>query len=352
MHDSKIFSFWDLIDSHQITIPIIQRDYVQGREDKEVEVVRHEFLRVLFQALKTGEPVELDFIYGTVDQAGRFSPLDGQQRLTAILNFVQNKFALNKPYYGEFMGMKFQDLPSGVQDDILQYSIDINEFFNPTDEEIRDLYSRVNKYTVQLNKQELRRADFPGDFVALAEELAETKLFEQAKIFSIKQRRRMLDVEYIEELLTIILKGIQDKKDYLDSVCEEYMEMENRADVASEFIGVIDDLTIIFDLEQFPMSVTRFKQKSDFYSLFASVYELRKTAKLDCKEITKVRASLKDISDNVGPQSEDDFYREYATRCLSDANSAANRKWRVDFLMQVLAPVYIERDTHGNSTEL
>ena len=84
MHDSKIFSFWDLIDSHQITIPIIQRDYVQGREDKEVEVVRHEFLRVLFQALKTGEPVELDFIYGTVDQAGRFSPLDGQQRLTTL----------------------------------------------------------------------------------------------------------------------------------------------------------------------------------------------------------------------------------------------------------------------------
>lgn len=308
---------------------------------------------MLIDTILRGIPIPKIYIKSVIRDGNTYRiVIDGQQRLTAILNFVQNKFALNKPYIGEFMGMKFQDLPSGVQDDILQYSIDINEFFNPTDEEIRDLYSRVNKYTVQLNKQELRRADFPGDFVALAEELAETKLFEQAKIFSIKQRRRMLDVEYIEELLTIILKGIQDKKDYLDSVCEEYMEMENRADVASDFIGVIDDLTVIFDLEQFPMSVTRFKQKSDFYSLFASVYELRKTAKLNCKEIPKVRASLKEISDNVGPQSEDDFYREYATRCLSDANSAANRKWRVDFLMQVLGPVYVERDTHGNSTEL
>ena len=33
----------------------------------------------------------------------------------------------------------------------------------------------------------------------------------------------MLDVEYIEELLTILLEGIQDKKEYLDSVCEKYV---------------------------------------------------------------------------------------------------------------------------------
>ena len=74
------------------------------------------------------------------------------------------------------------------------------------------MYSRVNKYTVQLNKQELRRADFPGDFIDLAEELSELEFFEKSKIFSVKQRRRMLDVEYIEELLGIMLEGIQDKK--------------------------------------------------------------------------------------------------------------------------------------------
>lgn len=41
-------------------------------------------MRVLFQALKTEEQVELDFIYGTVDQANQFAPLDGQQRLTTL----------------------------------------------------------------------------------------------------------------------------------------------------------------------------------------------------------------------------------------------------------------------------
>lgn len=106
------------------------------------------------------------------------------------------------------------------------------------------MYSRVNKYTVQLNKQELRRADFPGDFIHLAEELSENKFFEEAKIFSVKQRRRMLDVEYIEELLTIILKGIQDKKDYLDAVCEEYMQLDNQADI----VDILPELLTISHL--------------------------------------------------------------------------------------------------------
>lgn len=84
MHDSKVYSFWELINQYKITIPIIQRDYVQGRKNKDVAIVRHDFLKVLFHSLKTEEPVELDFIYGTVDQANHFAPLDGQQRLTTL----------------------------------------------------------------------------------------------------------------------------------------------------------------------------------------------------------------------------------------------------------------------------
>lgn len=266
--------------------------------------------------------------------------IDGQQRLTAILKFVKNELKLKKPYVGEYQDKTFNDLSPDVQNQILRYKIDINEIFNPSDEEIRDLYSRVNKYTIQLNKQELRRADFPGDFIRLAEELSENKFFETAKIFSVKQRRRMLDVEYIEELLTIILDGVQDKKEYLDSVCEKYMQLDNQAKIVEIFTGILDDISLIFDSEISPIKDTRFKQKSDFYSLFACVFQLRKTGNLDFGSLTGIRAILQDMCDKIGPQSEDDLYREYATRCLSDANSISNRKWRIDFLMERLSSAY------------
>lgn len=82
MQQSNVFSFWKLVEKYSITIPIIQRDYAQGR--KEAEHVRREFLHVLFKALETSNPIELDFIYGTVNEANQFAPLDGQQRLTTL----------------------------------------------------------------------------------------------------------------------------------------------------------------------------------------------------------------------------------------------------------------------------
>ncbi len=68
-----------------IQIPMIQRDYAQGR--KEEKVIRRRLLRVIFDTLYSGEELELDFVYGsipTVDCKQYFIPLDGQQRLTTL----------------------------------------------------------------------------------------------------------------------------------------------------------------------------------------------------------------------------------------------------------------------------
>jgi hypothetical protein len=67
-----------------IEIPIIQRDYAQGRESKEVSRIRKQFINNLYNALtgKSG-PIKLDFVYGNVTNT-KLIPLDGQQRLTTL----------------------------------------------------------------------------------------------------------------------------------------------------------------------------------------------------------------------------------------------------------------------------
>ncbi len=67
----------------RIEIPLIQRDYAQGRAGSSVEEIRNNFLSVLHVAVTGGEPVGLDFVYGDVD-SGTLRPLDGQQRLTTL----------------------------------------------------------------------------------------------------------------------------------------------------------------------------------------------------------------------------------------------------------------------------
>ena len=296
---------------------------------------------MLIDTILNAIPIPKIYIKSTIHDGNTYRVvIDGQQRLTAILKFVEDDLKLIKPYTGEFQGKKFSELPGEVQNDILRYTIDINEIFNPTEADIRDLYARVNKYTIQLNKQELRRADFPGDFIRVAEQLSEHPFFEISKIFSVKQRRRMLDVEYIEELMTIITDGVQDKKDYLDEKCEEYMTMDNKAEVCEIFIGVIEDLAIIFDQDKFPIKSFRFKQKADFYTLFACILNLRANEKINESKLEDVRKKLIAMDQGVSPQSEIDEYRDYAVHCLSDANSLSSRKWRIDFMNKILSPLY------------
>ncbi len=67
----------------RIEIPLIQRDYAQGRESGIVERIRNSFLDVLHSAVTGGECVSLDFVYGDVE-SGTLRPLDGQQRLTTL----------------------------------------------------------------------------------------------------------------------------------------------------------------------------------------------------------------------------------------------------------------------------
>lgn len=73
-------TFWKLLNDVKIIIPLIQRDYAQGREqDSEI---REAFLSRIFRALD-GEPLNMDFVYGRIENK-TFYPLDGQQRLTTL----------------------------------------------------------------------------------------------------------------------------------------------------------------------------------------------------------------------------------------------------------------------------
>lgn len=79
---NRAISFWDFIGAYYIEIPIIQRDYAQGRLGK--EYLRKNFLSNIKQALDNNDSVlKLDFVYGT-ERNGKLYPLDGQQRLTTL----------------------------------------------------------------------------------------------------------------------------------------------------------------------------------------------------------------------------------------------------------------------------
>ena len=83
----------ETVQLKKIAIPMIQRDYAQGRIDPDVNRIRERFLDSLHQAI-LADPINLDFVYGDIDEDGIMTPLDGQQRLTAL--FLLHWYAAKK----------------------------------------------------------------------------------------------------------------------------------------------------------------------------------------------------------------------------------------------------------------
>ena len=72
-------NFIELINENEIIIPLIQRDYAQGREKEKKRA--NDFLDAILDGTKNS--LNLDFVYGKVEDK-KFTPLDGQQRLTTL----------------------------------------------------------------------------------------------------------------------------------------------------------------------------------------------------------------------------------------------------------------------------
>lgn len=86
-----VYSFYELVQSYNVKVPIIQRDYAQGR--KRNITICENFLKALKDSIINNKTINLDFIYGNVEDEV-FLPLDGQQRLTTL--FLLHWYAFAK----------------------------------------------------------------------------------------------------------------------------------------------------------------------------------------------------------------------------------------------------------------
>ena len=269
--------------------------------------------------------------------------IDGQQRISAILAFLRNEFSLEEPFTGDEKGKLFSELHQEIQDRFLSYQIDFNEAINPSDNEVREVYARVNKYTVPLTKQELRRADFPGDFLTVSEELAINDHFDWIGLFSAASRRRYADVEYVSELLTAMIAGVQDKKGSLDYFYIKLAKWarNEKGQVVTRFLRTLAEIDLMFRDSGFSISETRFRQKADFYTLFLVVESFAfEGGTVEGKELGPLRDDLMMLQENIRPESDVEICSEYAIKCVSQANSASSRRWRHRFLKPILAGTY------------
>jgi len=149
----------------------------------------------------------------TVDLVSRKSKreiVDGQQRLGAIKDFVEDKFQLTT-VSSNYRGKTFASLGEEEQSRFLSYEVSADVIVSATDDEILEIFRRINSYQLPLNDAEKRHAAYQGEFKWFIKEMLDkySPMLERYKIFSIREISRMEDAVLLTELAQIVMSGIK-----------------------------------------------------------------------------------------------------------------------------------------------
>lgn len=214
--------------------------------------------------------------------------VDGQQRIRTLLSFIdhtllpdydqqRDDFEISKTHNKDLGGKRFNQLSHENRQRILDYQFSVHTFPADTDDRmILQIFARMNATGVKLNAQELRNAEFFGEFKTSAYELATEQLYRWRndwEVFNPDGIARMTEVEMASEFMVYILSGILEKKTatidlfykQFDAVFPERHEVERRFRVVFD---TIDDL-LVNGIHQL------FSSRTMFFALFVAVYNLQ-----------------------------------------------------------------------------
>ena len=164
--------------------------------------------------------------------------VDGQQRFTTIMDFINDKFRLST-VSKLFSGMLFSDLPEEAQFSFLAHPVPVDVIRNASKAEVLEMFRRMNAYTLPLNEAEKRHAQFHGPFKWFVNRLTDdfSTIFVNFNILTNRQIVRMADAELIAEMVLSLEYGIISTSPKL--LTDLYHRNDERFENETEYEGLI-----------------------------------------------------------------------------------------------------------------
>jgi Protein of unknown function DUF262 len=246
-----------------------------------------------------------------------YAVVDGQQRIRTVLQFIgserdpdeqaSNKFVLDKlPTSSPWRNYTFAKLSPEEKRQFYDYEFSIRNLNTESDDDLRNMFDRLNRYLSPLKPQELRHSTYRGPFLRLAERLADDEYWAENKIVTTAAIRRMADVEFVSELVIGVLHGPQGgSAAVIDEYYSEYEDYDDEFPSQRSAVKTFQTtLAVIQDL--FPeIKQTRWSNKTDFYSLFVALASLSIRSMSAVKQ-KRLRNSLDKFEANVAKRLKDE----------------------------------------------
>ena len=232
-------------------------------------------------------PIFLRELHSDMEELGpKREVVDGQQRLHTIISFVApnllkhfdpdvDAFTISRSHIPQYAGKGFGDLPREAQQRILDYRFTVHALPVETDDrQILQIFARMNATGVRLNAQEVRNAEYYGEFKGLCYQLAQEQLqrWREWRVFTEHQIARMVEVEFASELVMLMMQGITQKaKDTIDRFYRDHdTELPQAKELGRRFRNIFEVMAKRIDFE----SVSAFRKSTVFYCLYAALYSV------------------------------------------------------------------------------
>jgi Protein of unknown function DUF262 len=308
--------------------PDFQRRLVWTNKDKV------EFIKTVLE----GYPFpEIYIAAGKVDPKtgeGAEVLVDGQQRITTLYQYFKGspdvKLGTSIPPYA--------DLEEDTQIEFLEYKVVVRDMGNMPLNDIKEVFKRINSTSYGLNAMELHNSRFGGRFKIFAEEISKLSFFEQHRIFTSGDIKRMNDVKYCLGLIITVMSTYFNR----DNELETYLARYNEEFPEDERLSIDFDKTLLFiDRLNFENS-SRVYKKADFYTLFVEIYKALIKDALDL-DVATLRQNLDSFYTAVelvasGQPSDDSKAMDYYKAALQASNDRSSRILRGSIISKLIRP--------------
>ncbi|WP_418162712.1 DUF262 domain-containing protein [Pantoea vagans] len=305
----------------------------------------------LIETILMGYPIPEIYLWQTHTNPDtgdtNYSVVDGQQRLGAVLSFINDEFKLSTSILEfkseSYANKKFSQLTTDQKSEIWKFKFSIRNIKETVSKEsITKLFLRLNKTNTTLNPQELRNAEFNGEFIKLSGEISEESFWQKYNIFNAGDLRRMLDIQFISTIIIFIRMGIEEEttqsalnKAY-DLYNESYPEYRSDKQLFKKLISTLDGL-----LDGKENLKTISKRKTHLYTLFTLSFFLLAVRTTKSK-LVKISKSLDDWfghyieETQFGINKYDELLEEYRVLSREGVQKKPNRLRRLEILKEYL----------------
>lgn len=249
--------------------------------------------------------------------------VDGQQRVTTLFQYFTAS-----PDLILTRGIKsYAELTKEEKESFLQYDVVVRDLGSVPLDVIKNVFQKINATRYALNAMEIQNSRYEGEFKGFGEEFSQRPFFEQHRIFSAAEIRRMEDVRFALNVAATVMGNYFNR----DSELEDYLkrfndEFPGRAELLRELDRVLE----FIDSMQLPINA-RIWKKADLFTAIIEIHSALFKRNLSLAPDTTANAlqafyaSVDDPAGRAEPESPAALYYAAAVHATSDRGLRTQR---------------------------